>query len=76
MALPGAIQRFRGEGSLRSFLLSMAINHARHHLRAAARRRAAMARFSRAGAPEPTIRSRVFHAKRKLREELEKRGVS
>jgi RNA polymerase sigma-70 factor (ECF subfamily) len=45
--LPRAARRFRGEASLRSFLISMAINHARHFVRAAARRRAAAARYAR-----------------------------
>jgi RNA polymerase sigma-70 factor (ECF subfamily) len=129
VALPVAIPRFRGDASLRTFLLSIAINHARHHLRAATRRRAAMARLSRepagvaegeqeahaynrdlarelsraldtlpldqrvafvlceveersskeaasiVNAPEATVRTRLFHAKKKLRDELEKRGV-
>ena len=129
VALPRAMRSFRGDSSLRTFLLSMAVNHVRHHLRAAARRRMAMDRFSRevdgggpagqeagamqrelgrelsraldtlpldqrvafvlceveertskeaaeiAGAPEATIRTRLFHAKRKLREELERRGM-
>jgi RNA polymerase sigma-70 factor (ECF subfamily) len=130
VALPRALRGFRGDSSLRTFLLSMAVNHARHHLRAAARRRKAMDRFgletrgavqagdqergasdrdvarelSRAldalpmdqrvafvlceveertsreaseivGAPEATVRTRLHHAKRKLREELEKRGL-
>jgi RNA polymerase sigma-70 factor, ECF subfamily len=129
VALPRAIRTFRRDSSLRTFLLSMAVNHARHHLRAAARRRAAMDRFSRetrggaapgqeasalqrelarelsraldtlpldqrvafvlceveertskeaaeiVGTPEATIRTRLFHAKRKLREELERRGM-
>jgi RNA polymerase sigma-70 factor (ECF subfamily) len=48
--LPRAARRFRGEGSLRSFLISMAINHARHFVRAAARRRAATARYARESA--------------------------
>jgi RNA polymerase sigma-70 factor (ECF subfamily) len=129
VALPRAVRSFRHDSSLRTFLLSMAVNHARHHLRAAARRRAAMDRFSResesgptpgeeagalqrelgrelsraldtlpldqrvafvlceveertsreaaeiVGTPEATIRTRVFHARRKLREELERRGM-
>jgi RNA polymerase sigma-70 factor (ECF subfamily) len=129
VALPKAIHGYRGEASLRTFLLSMTVNHARHHLRAAARRRLAMERFSReatavtdggqerhamsrdlgrelsraldalpleqrvafvlcevdertsreaaeiVGAPEATVRTRLFHAKKKLREELERRGV-
>lgn len=45
--LPRAARRFRGEASLRSFLISMAINHARHFVRAAARRRKATARYAR-----------------------------
>jgi len=127
VALPRAIGRFRGEGTLRAFLVSIAANHARHFVRAAVRRRAAAARLARepepagqkspesgavrrqladelvhamdelsldqrvalvlceveertagevaqiVGAPEATVRTRVFHAKRKLREVLEKR---
>ncbi len=128
VTLSSAIKRFEGGSSLRTFLISIAVNHARHHVRGASRRRAAMSRFAlepenesgtpeqqairldlaRAlslaldelpieqrvafvlcevedrtsreaaeivGAPEGTIRTRVFHAKRKLREELEKRGI-
>jgi RNA polymerase sigma-70 factor (ECF subfamily) len=130
VALPKAARSFRGDASLRTFLLSMAVNHCRHHLRAAARRRMAMDRFSReprhgsaapgqeaevlnrdlgrelsraldtlpldqrvafvlceveertsrdaaaiVGAPEATVRTRLFHAKKKLRDELEKRGL-
>jgi RNA polymerase sigma-70 factor (ECF subfamily) len=128
VALPGAIARFRGESALRTFIVSVAVNHARHHVRAAVRRRAAMQRFAEdpadhasgpesgaagrelaaalvdaldelpldqrvaivlceveertAGevarivdAPEATVRTRVFHAKRKLREALEKRSL-
>jgi RNA polymerase sigma-70 factor, ECF subfamily len=48
--LPRAARRFRGESSLRSFLISMAINHARHFVRAASRRRAVTARYAREAA--------------------------
>lgn len=135
VTLPSAIRSFQEASSLRTFLVSIAVNHARHHVRAAARRRLAMARFAdergvaggpsgqdggsperdamrvdlaRAlnhaldelpieqrvafvlceveertsrevaeivGAPEATVRTRLFHAKRKLREELSKRGL-
>jgi len=127
VALPGAVARFRGEASLRTFLLSIAVNHAKNHVRAAARRRAALARLSRepagasddphrdverrelggrlmlaldalpleqrvavvlgeieertsaeiatiVGAPEGTVRTRIFHGKRKLRELLSPEG--
>jgi RNA polymerase sigma-70 factor (ECF subfamily) len=123
-ALPNAIRGFRGDSSLRTFLIAVAVNHARHHVRGAARRRAAIEKLGReptgdapgpehdarrkelaelltraldslpieqrvafilceveertsreastiAGVPEATIRTRLFHAKRKLREALE-----
>jgi len=121
IALPGAIQRFRGDCALRTYLVLIAVNHAKNHVRAAARRRAALSRLARepegtsrdpeqdlarqqlarrlmaaldelpfeqrvvvvlseieertsaeigtiVGAPEGTVRTRLFHAKRKLRE--------
>ena len=43
-ALPRALRRFRGDGSLRSYLLSMTVRTSRTHVRAARRRRAAEAR--------------------------------
>jgi RNA polymerase sigma-70 factor (ECF subfamily) len=129
LALPAAVRSFRGEAALRTFILGIVLNHARHHVRAASRRRAAHARSregepqaspstpedgtrrrelaealvlaldelpfdqrvaitlceieersaaeagSIVGAPEATIRTRVFHARRKLREILESRGL-
>jgi RNA polymerase sigma-70 factor (ECF subfamily) len=126
VALPQAIEGFEGASSLRTYLLSIAVNHARHRIRAAVRRRAAMERYGRegvesmrddgerrfdlsralslafdelsedqrvafvlceveertageagaiVGAPEATMRTRVFHAKRKLRETLARRGL-
>jgi len=128
LALPDAVARFRGDSSLRTFLVSIAVNRARHHLRGALRRRAVHGRFeaepppsspdpesdvrrgqlaaviTRAldalpldqrvaivlcevegrssveaaqivGVPEGTIRTRVFHAKRKLREALRGEGL-
>jgi len=129
VALPKAIKNYRFESSLRTFLISIAVNHARHHVRAASRRRAAMGRFAlepegnsqdpeqvqrrkelaslltRAldalpleqrvtfvlceveertsrevaeitGVPEGTVRTRLFHAKKKLREELSQEGMA
>jgi len=125
VALPRAIRRFRGEGSLRAFLIGVAANHSRRHLRSAMRRRRATERLAEheelqdktvdatdqlitkqlagrlwaaldelpldqrlvfvlceaeqrtsvevagiVGAPEGTVRTRLFHAKRKLREML------
>lgn len=129
VTLPRAIRRYRGDSTLRTFLVSIAVNHARHHLRGAMRRRAAMDRLAgeppgsagdpeqsarqrelaaaltRAldalpldqrvafvlceveertsrevaeivGAPEATVRTRVFHARRKLRASLELAGIA
>ncbi|WP_437595307.1 RNA polymerase sigma factor [Sorangium sp. So ce590] len=127
VSLPQAAQRFRGGSSLKTFLISIAVNHSRHHLRGASRRRAAMERLAlepeehdapspereagraalaqalnraldalpdaqRAtfvlceveersarevseilGVPEATVRTRLFHAKQKLRTLLEER---
>src|SRR4051812_35528156 len=46
VALPRAIRRFRGQGSLRAFLIGIAVNHARRHVRAAMRRRRATERLT------------------------------
>lgn len=123
LALPSAAARYRGESSLRTFLVAMAANLSRNHVRAAVRRRAVAARaaaepvdaparpdeaseraelaarLQRAldqlslehrvafvlceveerpgpevagmlGIPEATVRTRLFHAKRRLRELL------
>jgi RNA polymerase sigma-70 factor (ECF subfamily) len=128
VALPRLIRRFQGDSSLRSFLTGVAINHARHHVRSAGRRRAAAERMGQeparqsvsplaaaeqnaflqtlnraldalpldqrvafvlcdveerssaeaaqmTGAPEATMRTRLFHARKKLRVALEKEGV-
>ena len=45
VALPSALSRFRGESSVRALLLGICANHAKHHIRAAARARAAMSRL-------------------------------
>lgn len=123
VALPRAVQGFRGEGSLRGFLIGVAANHGKRHIRSAVRRRRAFDRFAEApvvepadpeleterrrladrlsaemdrlpidqrvvfvlcdveqrtsveastilGIPEGTVRTRLFHARRKLRERL------
>jgi RNA polymerase sigma-70 factor, ECF subfamily len=127
VALPNAVRRFRGESSLRSFITGVVVNHARHYVRSAARRRAALTRLARepqrssrspeadteqrrfiealaraldtlpldqrvafvvcdveghaaieaaqvTGAPEATMRTRLFHARKKLRAALEAEG--
>ncbi len=129
ITLPSAIRGFRGDSGLRTFIISIAANHARHYVRASMRRRAAMAKLAErpepdgtgtpeaemgraeladilmraldelpidqrtafvlceveertsqeasqiTGAPEATIRTRLFHAKKKLREVMQREGV-
>jgi len=129
VTLPSAVRNFRGDSSFKTFLISIAVNHARHHMRGAARRRAAMQRYAEepearvddpeallrqrqlagalssaldelpldqrvafvlcdveerpspevaaiVGVPEATVRTRLFHARRKLRQKLEQLGVT
>jgi RNA polymerase sigma-70 factor (ECF subfamily) len=124
VALPKAIAGYRGDSSLRTFLIGIAVNHARHHVRAAARRRGAFEKLGQephpssgdpehearrrelarllswaldhlslehrvafvlceveertsrevaeiVGVPEATVRTRLFHAKKRLRTLLE-----
>lgn len=125
--LPRVIGKFRGDSSLRTFLTGIAVNRARHFVRAAARRRAAMARMQIepsvvaspederqrhellaalvrcldqlpldqrvafvlceveersskeaadiVGCPEATLRTRLFHARKKLRALLTEEGI-
>lgn len=129
VALPKAARNFRGGAALRTFLIAVAVNHARHYVRAAQRRRRAHNAYGEAqqteassdperetrrkqlaelltraldtlpieqrvafvlceveerssreaaeivGAPEATLRTRLFHAKKKLRLALETEGL-
>lgn len=124
IALPDALRRFRGDASLRTFLIAIALRRGHKYIRSASRRRAAMAKLAEqplpksrgpddelareqlasllyaaldklpsdqrvafvlceidqlsageagaiAGAPEATMRTRLFHARKKLRALLE-----
>lgn len=128
LTLPKALRRWNGIGSIRTFIIGIAVNHARHHVRGAARRRRALTLFAREpergsvspehdaeqqrlsqlllraldglsfehrsvfvlceveerpspevaqilGVPEGTVRTRLFHARQKLRASLEKAGL-
>ena len=129
IVLPTAIRTFRGQSSLRTFVMGIAVNRARKYIRAATRRRAAYERHAaqplppdepapdvalarrqlaaalhRAldalphdqriafvlceideltsgaaatimGCPEETVRTRLYHARRKLRARLEAEDV-
>lgn len=65
LTLPRAARRFRGDSSLETFVISIAINRARHHVRAAARRRRAHERF---GDQRETPRPRTPEDERSRRE--------
>lgn len=128
VSVPRAMRRYEGRASFQTFLISIAVNHARHFVRAASRRRAALQRFAEqpsasqpppdeqvrrqelaqalnraldtlpvdqrvafvlceveertsreaasiVGVPEATVRTRLFHARKKLRAALEREGV-
>jgi RNA polymerase sigma-70 factor (ECF subfamily) len=51
VALPDAARRFRGESSLRTFLLGIAAKRSRRHVRSASRRRALLERVRDEGRP-------------------------
>jgi RNA polymerase sigma-70 factor (ECF subfamily) len=55
LSLPKALSHWNGRGTLRTFIIGIAINHARHYVRARARRRRAVERL--AQQPEPAGRS-------------------
>jgi RNA polymerase sigma-70 factor, ECF subfamily len=71
LTLPQAIRRFEGRSSLRTFLISIAVNHSRHHIRSAARRRSAMDKASKEStAPGHSI------APRNPEQELQRRQMA
>ena len=53
VALPSVVRGFRGDATLRTFLIGVAANRARHHVRAAARARKAAERLAREPSPSP-----------------------
>src|SRR5690606_36272466 len=46
VVLPRAMRRFRGDSSLRTFLIAIAVKRGYRHMRSASRRRAAMERLA------------------------------
>ena len=53
VSLPDVIPAFRGDSALRTFLIGVAVNHARRHVRNAARRRAILEQAHHDSVPPP-----------------------
>lgn len=64
--LPRALKRYRGDAHIGSFLRAIAVNHVRHHIRAAVRRRQAMSKLA----------SELEHDAGFAREEIERRELA
>jgi RNA polymerase sigma-70 factor, ECF subfamily len=71
LTLPRAVQRFEGRSSLRTFLVSIAANHSRHHVRAASRRRTAMDK-----AAQEDVAPGHSHASANPEQELQRRQMA
>jgi RNA polymerase sigma-70 factor, ECF subfamily len=66
VALPVALQRFRGDCSVRTFVMSIAVNQARRHVRNAQRRRQALERYSELPAPSPDCPEHEISVRREV----------
>jgi RNA polymerase sigma-70 factor (ECF subfamily) len=66
VTLPIALRRFRGDCALRTFLMSIAVNQARSHVRNAERRRRALERYSELPPSHDAGPERELHARREL----------
>lgn len=70
LSLPKAIRRFEGRSSLRTFLVSVAANRCKHHVRAAIRYRKAKERYAAQRPPSPPPGPAERHEQRELAERL------
>ncbi len=71
VAAPAAFKNYRGQGSVRSFVFSIAVNQVRHQLRASGRRRAWIDRFRLSAAPPPSpLTPEAESAQRELKDRL------
>jgi RNA polymerase sigma-70 factor (ECF subfamily) len=69
VALPRAMRAYRGESPLRAFLIGVAVNHSRRHIRASARRRRATERMAQQAAP-PVLDGAAAMDRRRLAHRL------
>lgn len=70
VAAPAAFRNYRAEGSVRSYLFTIAVNHARRHLRGAMRRRTWLERLHLARTPEPPPAPDTENERRELADRL------
>ena len=70
LALPKTVRRFEGRSSLRTFLVSVAANRCRHHVRAAARYRRAKERFAADERPTAPAGPAELRERREMAERL------
>lgn len=71
VALPRALRNFEGRSALRTFILSVAVNHAKHHGRGTARRLRALERYHERRVPQPAATPDEASERRRLAEILE-----
>jgi RNA polymerase sigma-70 factor (ECF subfamily) len=72
LAAPAALRNYRGESEVRTFLLSVAVNKAKHHLRAASRFRRALGRLGGEPRPAPAAPPDEATERRELCDELQR----
>lgn len=66
VAAPGAFKGYRGEGSVRSYLFTIAVHHARRHVRSTTRRRSWLERLHLSRTPEPAPPPDIESERREL----------
>lgn len=70
VAAPAAFKNYRGEGSVRSYLFSVAVFHVRRHLRATTRRRSWLERLHLVRVVEPPAMPDTHSERRQLADRL------
>jgi RNA polymerase sigma-70 factor (ECF subfamily) len=72
LGAPGAFRRFRGESTVRTFLVGLAVNKAKHFVRAAIRRRRTIDALEREPQPRGVAVPDREHERRELAGELQR----
>jgi RNA polymerase sigma-70 factor (ECF subfamily) len=72
VAAPAAFENYRGDSEVRTFLLSIAVNKAKHYVRAASRFRKAVEKLGKQPQPEPAAPPDADTERRELCDELQR----